>query len=113
MEPKAETKWRFVVGLTTDKNPVISGEEIFRLKDELGFPFAMSFMECEKRGVMIDWVGLIEAARQRDWWDFQIYDSLNEAFADSQAWPEKRPEIMELFKSYVMTNKHPNMALSP
>lgn len=100
---------RFIVGRTEDGTPIISGAEIFRMKDEIGFPFAMSFTECERVGVMIDWVGLIESAREHGWWDHQTYDALNEAFADSQAWPEKRHEIVERFKSYVMLNRHPKM----
>lgn len=83
------------------------GAEVFDLKDTHGLPLSVTFAECEKAGAMIDWVGLIEAARQHGWWDFQTYDAITEAFTDSGAWPDKRAEILRRIKVYMVEFPHP------
>ena len=98
------------VGMTQDKHPVISGWDIFKLKDETGFPFSMAFATCEKEGMVIDWIGLIEAAREAGWWDFQTIEAIQEAFTDSQAYAGSRGEIMKRIMAYMMAHPHPGLA---
>lgn len=62
------------VGRTTDQRAVVSGRDIFKLKDTEGFPLAMSFMQCALKGLEIDWCGLIDAAREHGWWDLGLPD---------------------------------------
>jgi len=97
------------VGTTTDKRPVLSGRHVFDLKDTHGFPLSMAFIECDKAGIEIDWVGLIESARDAGWWDSQVWDAMQEAFQDCGVWAERRPHIERRFKLYIMTNIHPKM----
>lgn len=102
-------EFRFVVGFGYGDTPIISGKEIFRMKDEIGIPLSVSFQEIENRGAMIDWVGLIETAREHGWWDYQTYDAINEAFTDSGSWTDKREGIIKRFKAYVVAKPHPAM----
>lgn len=91
-------------GITTDGHAVISGEAIFRLKDTDGFPLSCSFSECAARGWVVDWVGLVNAARAHGWWDFQTMDAINEAFTDSGAWPEQQAQITSQLQRYILSN---------
>ena len=97
------------IGVAEDGLSVILGEDVFRLKDEIGLPLSVCFAEFEKRGMMIDWIGFINAARKSGWWDFQAIEAIEEAFADSQAWADKRTIIMLKIKAYVMAVAHPRL----
>lgn len=92
------------IGITIDKKPVVSGDDVFTLKDTHGFPFTMSFVECEKRGWVIDWQGLVNSARSHGWPDFQTWDQIQEAFIDSGSWRNERPEIEKRIKLHILSN---------
>ncbi len=82
----------------------MDGAEIFKMKDTHGLPFSISFEQCENRGLMIDWIGLLNAARKHGWWDFQTIEQIEEGFHDSRAWQDKRDEILNRLKIYIMAN---------
>lgn len=92
-----------------ETSQIFAGADAFRLKDEAGLPLAQTFIECEKRSIMIDWIGLIEAARAAGWWDYQTMEEISVAFTDSGAWPDKRDEIIRRLKVYVVKVPHPKM----
>ena len=96
-------------GVTADGQTVVSGRILFTLKDTHGFPLSASFEECARRGYVIDWCGIIEEARRRGWWDFQVIEEIENAFADSQAFAAQRKIIMDRIKQYVLTFRHPGM----
>lgn len=95
----------------TSSMNIFPGKDVFRLKDEVGLPFAIAFGECVKNDLMIDWVGLLEEARAKGWWDYQTIEAIDEAFADSQAWPDKRGEIMRRIRAYVVLRPHPGLSV--
>jgi alanyl-tRNA synthetase len=88
----------------TSSSPIISGSFLFHLKDTMGFPLAMSLIECERNDLRIDWCGFVEAARNAGWWDFQTMDVINEAFVDSGVWADHRKAIEDRLKLYMMTH---------
>lgn len=89
------------------RDKIVSGKFVFELKDTNGLPLAMTFIECEAQGAMIDWVGFIEAARAHGWWDYQTLDMISEAFTDSGVWADLRTEIEARLKRYVVLKPHP------
>ena len=93
-----------LIGTTVDGKPIVSGRDIFRMHDTHGFPFSMSFIECEERGWMIDWIGLVKEARQNGWFDSQTWDHIQDAFTDSGSWKTERPEIESRLKFYILQN---------
>lgn len=99
-----------MVRLTIDRHLVFGGAELFRLKDECGFPLAMAFIQCARDNIEIDWIGLIEAARAHGWWDYQTLDMIAEAFSDSGVWGDRRKTIEGKLKTYVVLKRHPAMA---
>lgn len=96
-----------LIGATVDGKPIVDGADIFQLHDTHGFPLSMSFVQCEERGWMIDWVGLIKEARTHGWFDSQTWDHIQEAFTDSGVWETERPEIESRLKFYILQNAAP------
>lgn len=43
-------------------------------------------------------------------WDFQTMDAINEAFADSGTWQERKAEIQRRLMVYIVTHPHPKMS---
>ena len=82
------------MSLTFIKQNLIAGSSVFFLQDTLGFPLAMSFIECAQRNYMIEWQSYIRAAKQQSRDASWIYRAINEAFDDSQVWQEIKNEIL-------------------
>jgi alanyl-tRNA synthetase len=96
--------------VTEDARPVLGGEFLFKLKSSYGFPLEMAIdMAMNRENMAIDWVGLIEAARKNDWWDFQTYDVICHALEDAGVDADTQEGIKSRFKRYVTVNKHPNL----
>lgn len=87
---------------------VVEGSFVFHLKATHGTPWDMV---CENlivdRGLRIDWVGFIEAARQNGWWDFQTIPAVENDLRDAGVPTEMVEAIIVRMKHYVLTHKHP------
>lgn len=99
-----------VVGLTEDFKLMFRGDVLFDLKCTHGFPldFALDRIINEK-GMAVDWVAFIEAARRNNWWDYQTYEALCHAMEDAALPRELQAAIRLRFQRYVMANEHPKM----
>jgi alanyl-tRNA synthetase len=88
-----------IAGLTTDGKLVIKGADIFRMGDQDGFPLWAALDQCSQRGMAVDWIGYLEAARKAGWPDFKTLDRIREALSDSMA-TDCQP-VMERLMAYV------------
>lgn len=91
------------------KDNVFPGDVLFELKATHGLPLDVAIEQIFNRGIVIDWVGFIEAARKNNWWDFQTYDVILDALRDALCDNELIDGIKLRFQMYVMNNPHPKM----
>lgn len=90
-----------VIGATTDGKSVISGEDIFRLLDEMGFPLCMAIDMCAAKESVIDWVGFMDHAQKTGWTVERIWNSIKFALEDSGMAPSSKVEIKNRCQSYL------------
>ena len=99
---------------TADRAPLFDGASFFELKSAHGLPWDMALDEIvTKRGLAVDWVGVIEAARKNGWWDFQLYESLGHAMVDAELPHAMRSAICQRFQRYVLAHPHPKARPEP
>jgi alanyl-tRNA synthetase len=92
-----------------DGSIMIEGSNLFKLKDTYGLPLEMSIDIVMTKGLKIRWISFIEAARRNKWWDFQTYEVLEHALQDAGCERDYTHQVMQRFKQYVVTYKHPEM----
>jgi hypothetical protein len=82
---------------------LISGAEVFKLKATHGLPLDFSVDRIiNKAGHAIAWAGFVDEARRNGWWDFQIFQCVDDGLFDAEVPQAMRHEISQRLKGYML-----------
>lgn len=88
---------------------MFSGRELFEMKATYGLPLDFALEMIRDAGLVVEWVGFIEAARDNGWWDYQTYDVMKTVLPQAGYTEDEQYNILQRFKLYVLANLHPKM----
>lgn len=90
-----------------NNNGRIDGKVAFELRATHGLPLDIIIDFVYEAGMVIDWVGFIEAGRMNKRYDYQTYDTIAHALVDSIVDKESQRAILDRCQMYIM--KYPQV----
>ena len=91
------------MNITTDGRRMFPGEVLFNLRSTRGLPldFALDRI-INERGLSVEWLGFVNAARRNGWKDYQTFTVIEHALQDAGLTAEMKQGITDGIRRYML-----------